>query len=70
MSAAPRPGVGATIRYERQMREIGLRELARQIGISGSELSRIERDEVAPTGKVLQAIGRVFENTNRKGTGR
>ena len=39
---------GAFIRRERKAREIGLREMAKMIGVSPTYLSKVERDEIAP----------------------
>src|ERR1700692_3627188 len=39
---------GAFIRREREAREIGLREMAKIIGVSPTYLSKIERDEFPP----------------------
>ena len=39
---------GAYVRQEREGREIGLREMAKKIGVSPTYLSKIERDEFAP----------------------
>ncbi len=39
---------GALIRREREAREIGLREMAKKIGVSPTYLSKVERDEFGP----------------------
>jgi transcriptional regulator with XRE-family HTH domain len=39
---------GAFIRRERQDKEIGLREMAKMIGVSPTYLSKVERDEFLP----------------------
>jgi HTH-type transcriptional regulator, competence development regulator len=39
---------GAFIRREREAKEIGLREMAKKIGVSPTYLSKVERDEFAP----------------------
>lgn len=39
---------GAFIRREREAKEIGLREMAKMIGVSPTYLSKIERDEFPP----------------------
>jgi transcriptional regulator with XRE-family HTH domain len=39
---------GAFIRREREAREIGLREMAKMIGVSPTYLSKVERDEFPP----------------------
>jgi transcriptional regulator with XRE-family HTH domain len=39
---------GAFVRREREAKEIGLREMAKMIGVSPTYLSKIERDEFPP----------------------
>lgn len=39
---------GAFIRREREAREIGLREMAKKIGVSPTYMSKVERDEFSP----------------------
>src|SRR5215469_9433456 len=39
---------GAFVRRQREAREIGLREMAKMIGVSPTYLSKVERDEFAP----------------------
>jgi transcriptional regulator with XRE-family HTH domain len=39
---------GEFVRREREAKEIGLREMARMIGVSPTYLSKIERDEFPP----------------------
>jgi transcriptional regulator with XRE-family HTH domain len=39
---------GEFVRRERKAKEIGLREMAKMIGVSPTYLSKIERDEFAP----------------------
>ena len=48
MSRGKREKFGATVRREREMLEIGLREMAKKIGVSATYLSKIERDEFPP----------------------
>ena len=53
---------GAFIRRERMAREIGLREMAKMIGVSPTYLSKIERDEFAPPVEdKVRAIARIIE---------
>jgi transcriptional regulator with XRE-family HTH domain len=53
---------GAFIRGEREAREIGLREMARMIGVSPTYLSKVERDEFPPPAEdKVKAIARVIE---------
>jgi transcriptional regulator with XRE-family HTH domain len=47
MSAATEK-FGAFIRRERESREIGLREMAKKVGVSPTYMSKVERDEFAP----------------------
>ena len=39
---------GAFIRRKREAKEIGLREMAKKIGVSPTYLSKVERDEFPP----------------------
>ncbi len=39
---------GAFVRREREAKEIGLREMAKKIGVSPTYLSKVERDEFSP----------------------
>jgi transcriptional regulator with XRE-family HTH domain len=39
---------GAFIRHERDAKDIGLREMAKKIGVSPTYLSKVERDEFPP----------------------
>ena len=39
---------GAFVRREREAKEIGLREMAKKIGVSPTYLSKVERDEFPP----------------------
>jgi transcriptional regulator with XRE-family HTH domain len=39
---------GAFVRRERMVREIGLREMAKMIGVSPTYMSKVERDEFPP----------------------
>lgn len=52
---------GALVRREREAKEIGLREMAKKIGVSPTYLSKVERDELPPPAedKVL-AIAKVI----------
>src|SRR5215471_3302438 len=58
-----RKGFGALVRREREAKEIGLREMAKKIGVSPTYLSKIERDEFDPPAedkvrKIAEIIGR------------
>lgn len=53
---------GAFIRREREARDIGLREMAKMIGVSPTYLSKVERDEFSPPAedkvrKIAEIIG-------------
>jgi transcriptional regulator with XRE-family HTH domain len=53
---------GALVRRERQAKEIGLREMAKIIGVSPTYLSKVERDEFPPPAedkvrKIAEIIG-------------
>jgi transcriptional regulator with XRE-family HTH domain len=53
---------GAFIRRERESREIGLREMAKRIGVSPTYLSKIERDEFSPPAEDrVKAIAKIIE---------
>ena len=53
---------GAFIRREREAKEIGLREMAKKIGVSPTYLSKVERDEFAPpTEDKVRAIAKIIE---------
>jgi transcriptional regulator with XRE-family HTH domain len=53
---------GEFVRRERLAKEIGLREMAKMIGVSPTYLSKVERDEFAPPAedkvrKIAEVIG-------------
>jgi transcriptional regulator with XRE-family HTH domain len=53
---------GAFVRREREVREIGLREMAKMIGVSPTYLSKVERDEFAPPAEdKVKAIAKIIE---------
>jgi transcriptional regulator with XRE-family HTH domain len=53
---------GAFIRREREAREIGLRELAKMIGVSPTYLSKVERDEFPPPAEdKVKAIAKIIK---------
>jgi transcriptional regulator with XRE-family HTH domain len=53
---------GAFVRREREAREIGLREMAKMIGVSPTYLSKVERDEFAPPAEdKVKAIAEIIE---------
>ena len=45
---SPDERFGAFVRREREAKEIGLREMAKMIGVSPTYLSKVERDEFPP----------------------
>ena len=53
---------GAFIRREREAREIGLREMAKMIGVSATYMSKVERDEYPPPAEdKVKAIAKIIE---------
>ncbi len=53
---------GALVRREREAKEIGLREMAKMVGVSPTYLSKVERDEFPPPAedkvrKIARIIG-------------
>ncbi len=53
---------GAFVRREREAKEIGLREMAKMIGVSPTYLSKVERDEFSPpTEDKVRAIAQIIE---------
>jgi len=53
---------GALVRGEREVREIGLREMAKMIGVSPTYLSKVERDEFSPPAEdKVKAIAKIIE---------
>ena len=53
---------GAFIRREREAREIGLREMAKMIGVGPTYLSKVERDEFPPPAEdKVKAIAKIIE---------
>ena len=60
---AGRKSFGSLVRREREAKEIGLREMAKKIGVSPTYLSKIERDEFHPPAedkvrKIAEILGR------------
>jgi transcriptional regulator with XRE-family HTH domain len=53
---------GAFIRREREGKEIGLREMAKMIGVSPTYLSKVERDEFPPPAEDrVKAIAKIIK---------
>src|SRR3981081_2070499 len=52
---------GEFVRREREAKEIGLREMAKMIGVSPTYLSKVERDEFAPPAEdKVKAIAKII----------
>jgi ribosome-binding protein aMBF1 (putative translation factor) len=52
---------GAFVRRHREAKEIGLREMAKMIGVSPTYLSKVERDEfAAPAEDKVKAIAKII----------
>ncbi len=52
---------GATVRREREKLEIGLRQMAKKIGVSPTYLSKVERDEFPPPAEdKVRKIAEIF----------
>jgi transcriptional regulator with XRE-family HTH domain len=63
MVMASRMSFGAWVRREREAREIGLREMARMVGVSPTYLSKVERDQFPPPAedkvkRIAEILGR------------
>ena len=59
---AGREKFGAFIRREREGKEIGLREMAKMIGVSPTYMSKVERDEFPPPAEDrVRAIAKIIE---------
>ena len=53
---------GAFVRREREAKEIGLREMAKMIGVSPTYLSKVERDEFPPPAEdKVKAIAKIID---------
>jgi transcriptional regulator with XRE-family HTH domain len=53
---------GAFVRREREAKEIGLREMAKMIGVSPTYLSKVERDEFPPPAEDrVKAIAQIIK---------
>ena len=60
--AVGREKFGAFIRRQREAKEIGLRTMAKMIGVSPTYLSKVERDEFPPPAEEkVKAIAKVIE---------
>ncbi|HEX3778710.1 MAG TPA: helix-turn-helix transcriptional regulator [Pseudonocardiaceae bacterium] len=61
MKRATTSQFGDYLRNLRQQRKLGIRQLGRMSGIDSGALTRIERDERAPTPQTLQALAAALE---------
>jgi transcriptional regulator with XRE-family HTH domain len=62
MASDDREKFGAFIRRKRVSKEIGLREMAKMIGVSPTYLSKVERDEFPPPAEdKVKAIAKIIE---------
>src|ERR1700676_919848 len=53
---------GKFVRREREAKEIGLREMAKMIGVSPTYLSKVERDELTPPAEdKVKAIAKIID---------
>ena len=62
---------GALVRREREAKEIGLREMAKKIGVSPTYLSKIERGDFDPPAedkvrRIAEIIGHIFAGMERR----
>ncbi len=61
MSSGKTEKFGATVRREREKLLIGLREMAKKIGVSPTYLSKVERDEFPPPAEdKVRKIAEIF----------
>jgi transcriptional regulator with XRE-family HTH domain len=61
MTSGQRESFGTLVRRERKAREIGLREMAKIIGVSPTYLSKVERDEFRPPAEdKVKAIAKII----------
>src|SRR5438876_11792096 len=60
MPASEVPPLGQRIRAERLRRDIGLRALAREVGVSASMISQLENGKAQPSVSTLYAITSVL----------
>lgn len=61
MTSSQRGSFGPLVRRERKAREIGLRDMAKMIGVSPTYLSKIERGEFsAPSEDKVKAIAKII----------
>ena len=58
-----RPTIGETIRRQRELSEVSMRQFADMAGISNPYLSQIERGLREPSERVLEAIAESLETS-------
>ena len=56
MASSAVPPIGARLRAERRRRDVSVRGLAREIGVSASLISQIETEKSSPSVSTLYAI--------------
>src|SRR5262249_55710696 len=62
MMTAGKKSFGALVRREREAKEIGLREMAKMIGVSPTYLSKVERGDFAPPAEdKVKAIAEILD---------
>ncbi len=59
----PRSLLGTTIRQQRELAELPMREFAKMVGISNPYLSQIERGLRAPSHAVVEAIAETLDTS-------
>lgn len=59
--------VGTMIRCWRRIEDIGIRDAARQIGVSHGTLSRIERGDQMDAYTMMKLLRWLFEDTGKNG---
>jgi transcriptional regulator with XRE-family HTH domain len=58
------PSIGETIRKQRELNQVSMRQFAEMAGISNPYLSQIERGLREPSERVLQAIAESLETSS------
>ena len=58
-----RPSIGETIRRQRELSKVSMRQFAEMAGISNPYLSQIERGLREPSERVLEAIAESLETS-------
>lgn len=60
--------IGELLRSWRQKRDVGVRELAREVGVSHGTISRIERGEIMDAVTMIKLMRWLFEKPNTNGS--